>query len=71
MLLHDGYLMTISLFCFFLIHTVTQMESTTQLRIMPALILATAMIKFVSDNPSGKREDDDSDPIEVTYVSCI
>lgn len=59
------------LFRFFLIHTVTQMETTIQLISTPVLRLATAMIKFVSDKSSGKRdEDDEPAPLKVT-VTCI
>ena len=61
------------LFRFFLIHTVTQMETTIQLISTPVLRLATAMIKFVSDKSSGKcDEDDDPTPLKVTetYI-CI
>ena len=48
-------------FRFLLIHTATQMENIAQLRSMPALIDTTAVIKLVSDKPSGKRDDEDVD----------
>lgn len=46
-------------------HIVMQIEITTQLKSTPVLMLATAIMKLVSDKPNGKRDDDDDDVASI------
>ena len=46
------------------------MENIAQLRSTPALVHTTAIMKFVSDKPSGKRDDEDvEDDTETKSVA--